>query len=158
MRNFFAVPPKIDPFNFPTNIQEGVRVHVTCAVSQGDAPVKIQWLKDGRPLKVGEATTHQIDAFDLSLKIERALKAHEGNYTCVASNDAATISHTAPLLVHGTDTRQHPFTIFSHSLIVIASFFYLARALPNFRLSKFTRLFFHLVLSDVTYLASLSLF
>ncbi|XP_018307184.1 Down syndrome cell adhesion molecule-like protein Dscam2 isoform X1 [Mycetomoellerius zeteki] len=94
------VPPKIDPFSFPINIQAGARVHVTCAVSEGDSPLKITWLKDGRPLKPREATTHQIGEFDLALRIQSASTAHNGNYTCVASNDAAKTSRMASLLVH----------------------------------------------------------
>ncbi|XP_024888371.1 Down syndrome cell adhesion molecule-like protein Dscam2 isoform X2 [Temnothorax curvispinosus] len=94
------VPPKIDPFSFPDNIQAGARVHVTCAVSEGDSPLKITWLKDGKPMRAREATTHQIGEFDLALRIQSASTAHNGNYTCVASNDAAKTSRTASLLVH----------------------------------------------------------
>ncbi|XP_067203911.1 cell adhesion molecule Dscam2-like isoform X2 [Linepithema humile] len=94
------VPPKIDPFSFPDNIQAGARVHVTCAVSEGDSPLKITWLKDGRSLKPREASTHHIGEFDLALRIQSASTAHNGNYTCVASNDAAKTSRTASLLVH----------------------------------------------------------
>ncbi|KAK0086036.1 hypothetical protein PV325_004017 [Microctonus aethiopoides] len=100
------VPPRIEPFSFPANIQSGARVHVTCVVSQGDIPVKITWLKDGRPLKPREATTHQIDEYDLALRIQSASPIHDGNYTCVASNDAAKVTHTAPLLVHD-DLTNH---------------------------------------------------
>jgi hypothetical protein len=75
---------------------------VTCAVSEGDSPLKITWLKDGRPLKPREASTHHIGEFDLALRIQSASTAHNGNYTCVASNDAAKTSRTASLLVHGT--------------------------------------------------------
>ncbi|KAF7384723.1 hypothetical protein HZH68_014335 [Vespula germanica] len=95
------VPPKIDPFSFPDNPQEGSRVHVTCVVSEGDSPLKITWLKDGKPLKLKEATTHQFGDFDLALRIQRASTAHNGNYTCVASNEAAKTSRTASLKVHG---------------------------------------------------------
>ncbi|XP_015126574.1 Down syndrome cell adhesion molecule-like protein Dscam2 isoform X1 [Diachasma alloeum] len=94
------VPPRIDPFSFPTNIHAGARVHVTCVVSEGDGPVKIVWLKDGHPLKPREATTHQIDEYDLALRIASASPTHNGNYTCLASNDAAKVFRTAPLLVH----------------------------------------------------------
>ncbi|KAK2587184.1 hypothetical protein KPH14_002930 [Odynerus spinipes] len=94
------VPPKIEPFSFPANPQEGARVHVTCVVSEGDSPLKITWLKDGRPLRPQEAKTHHIGEFDLALRIQSASTAHNGNYTCVASNDAAKTSRTASLLVH----------------------------------------------------------
>ncbi|XP_031846326.1 cell adhesion molecule Dscam2 isoform X2 [Nomia melanderi] len=94
------VPPKIDPFSFPDKIQEGQRVQVTCAVSKGDSPLKITWLKDGRPVDPAEAKLHQLGPFYLALQIESASTAHNGNYTCVASNDAAETSRTATLLVH----------------------------------------------------------
>lgn len=97
----FSVPPKIEPFKFPENIQSGTRVHVTCVVSEGDGPVKITWLKDGRALDPKEATTRRTDEYDLALKIQSASPVHDGNYTCVASNDAAKVYHTASLLVHG---------------------------------------------------------
>ncbi|KZC07456.1 Down syndrome cell adhesion molecule-like protein Dscam2 [Dufourea novaeangliae] len=99
------VPPKIDPFSFPNNTQEGQRLHVTCAVREGDSPLKITWLKDGRPVEPSEATTHHIGDFYLALKIPSASTAHNGNYTCVASNDAAETSRTAALLVHGNSVR-----------------------------------------------------
>ncbi|XP_048512285.1 Down syndrome cell adhesion molecule-like protein Dscam2 isoform X3 [Athalia rosae] len=103
------VPPKIEPFSFPANIQAGARVHVTCVVSEGDAPIKITWLKDGRSLKPEEVTTHQIGEYDLALRIQSASPAHDGNYTCVASNDASKSTHTALLLVH-VPPRIAPFS------------------------------------------------
>ncbi|XP_034170916.1 cell adhesion molecule Dscam2 isoform X3 [Osmia lignaria lignaria] len=94
------VPPKIDPFSFPANIQEGARIHVACVVSEGDSPLKITWLKDGKQLNSTETTTHHFGEYDLTLMIQSATTAHNGNYTCVASNDAAKTSRTASLLVH----------------------------------------------------------
>lgn len=80
-------------------------MHVVCVVSEGDSPLKITWLKDGRPLNSTETTTHHIGEYDLTLMIQSATTAHNGNYTCVASNDAAETSRTASLLVHGTLER-----------------------------------------------------
>jgi hypothetical protein len=107
----FAVPPRIESFSFPENIQAGARVHVTCVVSEGDPPVRIVWLKDGRPLgsyRELDAATNQIGEFDLALRITSASPAHNGNYTCLASNDAAKTSRTARLLVHGTQASRRP--------------------------------------------------
>lgn len=101
----FTVPPKIEPFSFPANIQAGTRVHVTCVVSEGDAPLKIQWLKDSSP--ASDVATHQIGDFDLALRIVNATPRHSGNYTCEASNAAARAAHTAVLLVHG-NRRPRP--------------------------------------------------
>ncbi|XP_043471452.1 Down syndrome cell adhesion molecule-like protein Dscam2 isoform X5 [Leptopilina heterotoma] len=94
------VPPKINPFNFPEDVQAGARVHVTCVVSEGDSPLRIVWLKDGGPLNPREVDTHQSGEFDLALKIHSASPSHNGNYTCVASNDAANTSRTERLEVH----------------------------------------------------------
>lgn len=100
-------------------------MHVTCAVSEGDSPLKITWLKDGKPLKPREANTHQIGEFDLALRIQSASTAHDGNYTCVASNDAAKTSRTASLLVHGTQRsqpiRQMPETLPPRCLVSLSS-------------------------------------
>lgn len=101
----FAVPPKINPFNFPADVQAGARVHVTCVVSEGDSPLRIVWLKDGGPLNPRAVDTHQSGEFDLALKIHSASPEHNGNYTCVASNDAANTSRTERLEVHGTKSR-----------------------------------------------------
>ena len=103
-------------------------MHVVCVVSEGDSPLKITWLKDGRPLNSTETTTHHIGEYDLTLMIQSATTAHNGNYTCVASNDAAETSRTASLLVHGTQERARFFnphseinsldpTIFPHLVI-----------------------------------------
>ena len=78
-------------------------MHVTCVVSEGDSPLRIVWLKDGGSLNPREVDTHQSGEFDLALKIHSASPAHNGNYTCVASNDAANTSRTERLQVHGTN-------------------------------------------------------
>ena len=104
-------------------------MHVVCVVSEGDSPLKITWLKDGRPLNSTETTTHHIGEYDLTLMIQSATTAHNGNYTCVASNDAAETSRTASLLVHGTLERPRksipldPTTLSSSSSSFSSSFF-----------------------------------
>lgn len=100
-------------------------MHVVCVVSEGDSPLKITWLKDGRPLNSTETTTHHIGEYDLTLMIQSATTAHNGNYTCVASNDAAETSRTASLLVHGTLERARKSilldpTTFSSSLLLLS--------------------------------------
>ena len=100
-------------------------MHVVCVVSEGDSPLKITWLKDGRPLNSTETTTHHIGEYDLTLMIQSATTAHNGNYTCVASNDAAETSRTASLLVHGTLERPRksipldPTTLSSSSFLLL---------------------------------------
>ncbi|KAJ8879129.1 hypothetical protein PR048_019735 [Dryococelus australis] len=43
-------PPTIAPFQFPSEIQQGMRVQVTCSIISGDFPIAISWRKDGESL------------------------------------------------------------------------------------------------------------
>ena len=43
-------PPILEPFTFPTNIQEGSRAQVTCYVTSGDMPIHFSWHKDDMPI------------------------------------------------------------------------------------------------------------
>jgi hypothetical protein len=46
----FSVPPKIVPFSFPNGTKEGDRILVSCAVSEGDEPMRLKWLKNNQVL------------------------------------------------------------------------------------------------------------
>uniref|UniRef100_T1J6S4 Down syndrome cell adhesion molecule-like protein Dscam2 n=1 Tax=Strigamia maritima TaxID=126957 RepID=T1J6S4_STRMM len=89
---------------------KGMRAQIVCAVSQGDMPITFQWLKDGKfiPTSMG-VTTRNYDEHANSLTIENVSSVHTGNYTCVAGNRAAKVSHTAQLLVH-VPPKVVPFT------------------------------------------------
>lgn len=94
--------PLIVPFEFPKNIQMGMRVRLLCSIMQGDPPFTFSWLKDGKaldpsPLSLGVRS----DDFSMDLTFARVTPRHNGNYTCLASNDAATVSHSALLVVDG---------------------------------------------------------
>lgn len=39
-------PPILEPFSFPTSLQEGGRAQVTCYVTSGDMPIHFSWYKD----------------------------------------------------------------------------------------------------------------
>uniref|UniRef100_T1JCN0 Ig-like domain-containing protein n=1 Tax=Strigamia maritima TaxID=126957 RepID=T1JCN0_STRMM len=101
---FVNVPPKILPFAFQDDqFFKGMRAQIVCAVSQGDMPITFQWLKDGKSISTSMGiTSRNYDEHANSLTIEYVSSTHTGNYTCVASNRAAKVSHTAQLLVHGT--------------------------------------------------------
>lgn len=43
-------PPILEPFSFPSNLQERGRAQVTCSVTSGDMPVHFSWYKDGAPI------------------------------------------------------------------------------------------------------------
>ena len=97
-----SVPPKISPFNADQDLHLGERTTLTCAVSRGDLPLTIFWLKDGRTMGPSErVTVTSVDQFTSILMIEALTQDHNGNYSCVARNAAAEISHTQRLVVHG---------------------------------------------------------
>lgn len=100
MQCIFSVPPKIAPFFFETDLHLGDRAGVQCFITKGDLPLTISWLKDGSSLNPGIEVLQQGE-FTSSLSIESLTLHHSGNYTCVASNIAASSKHTSTLLVNG---------------------------------------------------------
>lgn len=103
MIGFFAVAPKIVPFSFGgDHYFAGVLARVSCVVYQGDLPIFMRWLKDGRPLDTySDVFIQTLDDFTSVLTINNIQSQHSGNYTCVAKNEAAAASHTAQLVVKG---------------------------------------------------------
>lgn len=93
--------PVIDPFTFPKNLQEGMRSRLVCTVIQGDPPFAINWKKDERPIEPGLGVIIRNDEFSSDLTFSSVTPRHNGNYTCIVSNAAASVSHTATLVVDG---------------------------------------------------------
>uniref|UniRef100_T1IV66 Down syndrome cell adhesion molecule n=1 Tax=Strigamia maritima TaxID=126957 RepID=T1IV66_STRMM len=97
------VAPKITPFSFPENVFEGRSfIRLSCVVYQGDLPITFHWLKNGKPI-ISEnsiVTVRTIDDYSSILTIENIEKNHAGNYTCVASNSAASVSQSSQLRIH----------------------------------------------------------
>ncbi|XP_023317526.1 Down syndrome cell adhesion molecule-like protein Dscam2 [Trichogramma pretiosum] len=117
------VPPRIAPFSFNKDLSEGVRAQVTCMIERGDPPFTIAWSKDGEPIqpqagggsspyaRFGSSQQQQLqpqpaglrvtsfDAHSSTVVIERVQANHTGNYTCLAKNSVAEVSHTAELVV-----------------------------------------------------------
>ncbi|XP_066979346.1 cell adhesion molecule Dscam2-like isoform X3 [Macrobrachium rosenbergii] len=96
------VPPRIEPFSFQDGLSEGMRTRVVCGVNQGDSPLKLEWLKDGRPLSLGGPPDIQVKVIDefSSVLAMTLTAAHSGRYTCRAHNEAAVVRFTASLSVH----------------------------------------------------------
>lgn len=92
------------PFEFgeePVNAME--MVLVTCVISKGDLPVKIQWFFNGQVLKSGQNGVALANTKKTSqLTIESVSHQNQGIYACVVKNDAGTVNHTAQLFVNGT--------------------------------------------------------
>ncbi|RWS31821.1 Down syndrome cell adhesion molecule-like protein Dscam2, partial [Leptotrombidium deliense] len=97
------VAPIIEDFKFGNRLQAGMRTRVSCNVAQGDQPVQIIWFKDGKNITstaLRGLTVNKADQFSVAIIIENLSSYHNGNYTCVASNEAASVSHTSQLLVN----------------------------------------------------------
>ncbi|GIY12219.1 down syndrome cell adhesion molecule-like protein Dscam2 [Caerostris darwini] len=78
-----------------------MRSIVTCAVLSGDPPMTTQWLKDGGEIPLDlEPKIELIDEYTTYLKFKAVGPHHNGNYTCIAKNPAATVNFTALLVVN----------------------------------------------------------
>ena len=97
----FTVSPVVEPFSFSSDLVSGRRAGVACVVSAGDLPIKIKWLKDGQPLDNSLGGTVSTADFTSFLSFSRVSRVHNGNYTCLAENPAASASYSAPMIVQG---------------------------------------------------------
>nr|XP_042908765.1 Down syndrome cell adhesion molecule-like protein Dscam2 isoform X1 [Parasteatoda tepidariorum] len=94
--------PKIAGFSFKENLHEGMRTVATCIVLGGDGPLAAKWLKDGRPISEQELDVNILQEDDGSISIltfKNLTHRHNGNYSCVVSNDVASESSSATLTV-----------------------------------------------------------
>ncbi|GFV43029.1 down syndrome cell adhesion molecule-like protein Dscam2 [Trichonephila clavipes] len=97
-----ASKPKVSKFSFQDNLHEGMRTAVTCIVVAGDGPLTTRWLKDGIPLdeKALDATIIPAEeGFVSTITIKSLGHRHNGNYSCLATNDVGTGSYSAILIV-----------------------------------------------------------
>ena len=101
------MPPLIQPFEFPP-ASIGQLLYIPCVVSSGDMPIRITWRKDGQVIISGSGVTIESKEFMSSLQISSVSLKHNGNYTCIASNAAATVSRERQLIVRGKWDRPAP--------------------------------------------------
>lgn len=89
-------------------------------MSKGDRPVKISWNFHGlSEMKDLEIRTKRISERSSLLSIKVVTPDHSGNYTCTASNAAATTSYTATLTVNGILLKIQHHLPFSLSLLML---------------------------------------
>lgn len=81
-------------------------MYIACVVSSGDMPIRITWRKDGQEIVPSSGITIDTKEFMSSLQISKVSLKHNGNYTCIASNDAATVSTERQLTVTGKKKAQ----------------------------------------------------
>lgn len=102
MSLLFEVPPSISPFTFgnlPMNA--GGFALVQCAVTTGDVPLNITWQHPGEVVQRPKVTVTKMGDRAAMLVIDVLTADHSGNYTCVATNMAASSSYTAQLHING---------------------------------------------------------
>ncbi|KAK8787941.1 hypothetical protein V5799_022284 [Amblyomma americanum] len=101
-------PPGVSPFSFPDDLTEGKRAGAACIISDGDLPITIEWFKDGRELEPAlEASVAKANDYTSFLSFTGVRRMHSGNYTCVASNPAASANFTAPMVVRVAPAWSH---------------------------------------------------
>ncbi|CAK1540555.1 unnamed protein product [Leptosia nina] len=98
------VPPQILPFEFgdePANA--GDMASISCAVSKGDQPLNISWIFNGQLIyrhnDLGIVLTN-INKKTSILNIDSVNGSHRGTFSCVASNSAGFVNHSAVLEVN----------------------------------------------------------
>ncbi|XP_024891161.1 LOW QUALITY PROTEIN: hemicentin-2-like [Temnothorax curvispinosus] len=117
------VSPQIAPISFGENpVNAGDLVSEQCVVTKGDFPLEITWTFDGRSIQSyhGDVIVSDTGKRVKQLTIESVAARHAGEYTCVASNAAGSVSHSAILDVNGTPFDKSMaairISVFSHLL------------------------------------------
>ena len=86
-------------------MNEGDFAQISCIVTSGDKPLSIMWSFHGTQTENqgldNGITTSNIGGRMSMLVIEHVKHIHQGNYTCQATNQAGSNSHTTTLLVNG---------------------------------------------------------
>lgn len=100
------VPPSIMPFSVDGQLSVGDNAQLTCHVARGDMPIIITWTfrsgDGGSPGPLPEPMLlNRIGKKIVMLEIPSVTEYHRGSYTCVATNRAGVIEHTARLTVNG---------------------------------------------------------
>lgn len=107
------------PFSVDGQLSVGDNAQLTCHVARGDMPINITWTfrsgggDGGSPGPLPEPVLlNRIGKKIVMLEIPSVTEYHRGSYTCVATNRAGVIEHTARLTVNGNwFTLDEPFVI-----------------------------------------------
>jgi hypothetical protein len=115
----FSVLPRITPFEFDGPANAGDNIQLTCHVPKGDKPLQILWRFNGNiilPSSFGISTMMVGERANF-LSIAHAQAVHSGDFSCIATNAAGSMIHTAELKVNGS----FQFTAFKPELFQIGS-------------------------------------
>ncbi|XP_054724329.1 cell adhesion molecule DSCAM-like [Uloborus diversus] len=92
---------RIQPFHFPSNVKEGLKVQALCSLLEGEAPVHFTWQKDGESLLSNDNVNMMAHGDFSRLVINNVDVQSSGNYTCIAKNNRGQDMHSAHLAVRG---------------------------------------------------------
>lgn len=78
-----------------------------CSVSKGDRPISITWSFYGEALSSDMGVTTQMlgDTTNF-LSIPSVGPSNQGNYTCIAKNNAGIDTYTSQLVVYGIKQKK----------------------------------------------------
>ncbi|KAK7068699.1 hypothetical protein SK128_024055 [Halocaridina rubra] len=92
--------PDILPFDFPSEVQEGQLLQVSCTVTRGDDPVTVQWYKDEKPLSSSpQFMINNVVPRMSQLILQGVGSEHSGTFTCRAFNRIGEASFSDDLRV-----------------------------------------------------------
>lgn len=116
-QNSITVIPKIAHFTFgdePSNYSDSASVQ--CLVTSGDLPIEFIWYFNERPIKTfASVTTAQMGKRNSVLTIDSVSDKHAGNFTCQATNSAASANFTSQLIVNGGHEKKNIYCVLCRS-------------------------------------------
>ncbi|XP_065220184.1 cell adhesion molecule Dscam1-like isoform X2 [Planococcus citri] len=115
-------PPEIMPFHPSNNLKEGGKTNLVCSVTSGDSPITFAWRKDGKPLPHDPDTHEHVTDMISTLRLNNLAARHTGQYTCIATNPAATANYTVRLIVKASPIwsiePQDTTVLYHHSVVI----------------------------------------
>ncbi|KAK7073926.1 hypothetical protein SK128_017781 [Halocaridina rubra] len=92
-------PPVLADLKFPSGLVEKMRFSLSCSLLSGDLPISLRWSKNGRSLPQDPVLAETHSQFFSNLVFSDIRARHAGQYTCTASNAAASSTVTASMHV-----------------------------------------------------------
>ena len=116
----------IAPFQFPSDtVDEGNYGQITCSVISGDEPLQISWSLHGDVISSDPSIiTTMIGTRSSILIISKVGYRHSGEYTCRATNNAGSATHSAVLRVNGNFLEKGEIAVERWSQVVFDSIIY----------------------------------
>ena len=91
------------PFVFEDGpASSGQDISIQCMTPEGDLPLEIYWFLNNKSVvEYSGITTARVGKRNMVLNIESVAAEHSGNFSCIASNKAGSVSYTTDLKVNG---------------------------------------------------------